>query len=146
VAEQQARVQQDEALAARIEREGIAAFAEYWTNLPLFASQSIDVRQRLCAQRLNNNPAGLANSLRGMGTGAQPSLWGRLDELRLPTLLLCGELDAKFRSINTEMQALIPDAELVVVSGAGHTVHAEQPERFRAEVLRFLGAEKLKRI
>lgn len=138
-AERSARVGQDEALARRIENEGIPAFASAWTNLPLFASQPQRVRETLHAERLKNNAVGLANSLRGMGTGVQPSLWGKLSELRLPTLLLCGELDAKFRGINTEMQELMPDAELVIVAEAGHTVHAEQPERFRAEVLRFLG-------
>lgn len=140
-AERQARVAQDEALAQRIENEGIPAFADYWTNLPLFASQNAEVRARLHAQRLHNNSQGLANSLHGMGTGVQPSLWGRLGELRLPTLLQCGEQDAKFRGINTEMQMLIPDAELVIVPGAGHTIHAEQPERFHAEVMRFLGID-----
>jgi 2-succinyl-6-hydroxy-2,4-cyclohexadiene-1-carboxylate synthase len=74
-----------------------------------------------------------------MGTGAQPTLWERLGDLRLPTLLLCGEQDAKFCGINAEMQMLIPDAELVIVPDAGHTIHAEQPERFRGEVMRFLG-------
>ncbi len=139
-AERRARMAQDEALAARIENEGIAAFANYWTNLPLFATQPPEVRARLHAQRLQNNSPGLANSLRGMGTGVQPSLWGRLSELALPTLLLCGELDTKFAAINAEMHALMPRSELVTFPGAGHTLHAEQPERFRAEVLRFLAA------
>lgn len=140
-AERQARMEQDEALAARIENEGIPAFADYWTNLPLFSSQSREVRERLHAQRLNNNPHGLANSLRGMGTGAQPSLWGRLGELYLPTLLMCGALDTKFRGINAEMQALISDAELVIVPDAGHTIHAEQAECFCTNVMRFLGTD-----
>ncbi|MCC6802301.1 MAG: 2-succinyl-6-hydroxy-2,4-cyclohexadiene-1-carboxylate synthase [Anaerolineae bacterium] len=136
-AERAARIEQDEALARRIERDGIAAFADYWTNLPLFSSQSPELRERLRAQRLDNNPTGLANSLRGMGTGAQPSLWERLSELSVPTLLMAGELDTRFAVINREMQALLPRASLVVVPDAGHTVHAEQPERWRAEVLRF---------
>lgn len=143
-AERAARVASDEALARRIEMEGIEAFADYWTNLPLFASQPPEIRERLRRQRLNNNPLGLANSLRGMGTGAQPSLWERLGEVAMPTLLLCGALDAKFAAINAEMQALMPRAMLVTVDGAGHTIHAEQPERFRDEVVRFLAGDALK--
>lgn len=137
-AEREARIVSDEVLARRIEGQGIPAFADYWTSLPLFATQSPEVRARLHEQRLRNNPVGLANSLRGMGTGAQPSLWARLPELTMPTLLLCGALDAKFRAINEEMHALIPDSTLVNVPEAGHTTHAEQPQRFRAEVLHFL--------
>ncbi len=134
-AEREARVAQDEALAQRIERDGIAAFADYWTNLPLFATQSAEIRERLHALRLHNDPAGLANSLRGMGTGAQPSLWDRLSELDLPVLLLAGELDGKFSAINAEMHAHIARSTLVVVPRAGHTIHVEQPERFQSEVI-----------
>lgn len=139
-AEREARIASDEALARRIETEGIAAFADYWTHLPLFATQPPEVRQRLHDQRLHNHPQGLANSLRGMGTGAQPSLWERLGQLSIPTLLLCGALDTKFAAINAEMHALIPASMLVTVPGAGHTIHAEQPGIFQAEVLRFLNA------
>lgn len=139
-AEREARIASDEALVQRIETQGIPAFAAYWTNLPLFATQSLELRQRLHDQRLHNNPQGLANSLRGMGTGAQPSLWGRLGQLSIPTLLLCGELDTKFAAINAEMHALAPASTLVTVPGAGHTIHAEQSSIFQAEVLRFLNS------
>lgn len=139
-AERVARIASDEALARSIETESIAAFADYWTSLPLFATQSPETRQRLHDQRLHNNPQGLANSLRGISTGAQPSLWERLRELASPTLLLCGALDTKFAAINAEMHALIPASTLVTVPDAGHTIHAEQPAYFAAEVLRFLNS------
>lgn len=139
-AEREARIASDEALAQRIETQGIPAFAAYWTSLPLFATQSLETRQRLHDQRLHNNPQGLANSLRGMGTGAQPSLWQRFGELSIPTLLLCGELDTKFAAIHAEMHALIPQSTLITIPGAGHTIHAEQPIQFTDEVLRFLNS------
>jgi 2-succinyl-6-hydroxy-2,4-cyclohexadiene-1-carboxylate synthase len=136
--EREARVASDNALADRIEMEGIEAFADTWTNLPLFATQSSEVRQRLHDQRLHNNPLGLANSLRHMGTGVQPPLWNALPLIGITTLLLCGALDPKFSAINAEMHTLIPRSTLITVSDAGHTIHAEQPARFQAEVLRFL--------
>ena len=46
-----------------------------------------------------------------------------------------GPTDEKFVNINRRMAAQIPKAELVVVPEAGHTVHLEQPERFREIVL-----------
>jgi 2-succinyl-6-hydroxy-2,4-cyclohexadiene-1-carboxylate synthase len=139
--ERSARVRADEALAHRIEREGVPAFVDAWEALPLWASQAslpAAARERLRAQRLANDAMGLANSLRGMGAGAQPSLWGRLGELRSPTLLLAGSLDAKFTAIAREMAHALPDATMVPIDGAGHAAHLERPRPFAAEVLRFL--------
>jgi 2-succinyl-6-hydroxy-2,4-cyclohexadiene-1-carboxylate synthase len=129
--ERQARREADEALARRIEEEGVEAFVAFWETLPLFASQARlreETRRELRARRLRNRPEGLAGSLRGMGTGSQPSLWERLGELQPRTLLIAGELDEKFCSINRRMAAAIPGAQLHIAPGAGHTVHLEQPE------------------
>jgi pimeloyl-ACP methyl ester carboxylesterase len=79
------------------------------------------------ADRLRNTPAGLARALRGLGTGALPSLWGRLGELTMPVVLIVGERDAKFRAFAERMAAAIADSELVVVPGAGHAAHLEAP-------------------
>lgn len=139
-----ARRQQDEALADWIETHGMAAFVDRWEALPLWESQKAlppEQRAALRARRLQNNPAGLANSLRGMGTGAQPALWQRLPALKAPALLLAGELDAKFVRINQQMAQQISSARLAIVPGAGHTVHLERPLLFRQLVLEFLREE-----
>lgn len=135
------RRRRDNALANLIEREGIASFVEIWEHLPLFESQkqlSPDAQIRLHAQRMMNSEQGLANSLRGVGVGAQPSLHAQLPSLTLPTLLIAGELDDKFTEIGREMASVLPHAQLAIVPGAGHTIHLEQPERFDELVLRFL--------
>lgn len=127
------RQQSDNALADRIEREGIPAFIDYWQDIPLFASQQnmpSDRRAAQRAQRLNNTTIGLANSLRGLGTGVQPALHNHLGELSLPVLLLAGALDSKFCTIARQMADQIPNAQLAIVPDAGHTIHLEQPERF----------------
>lgn len=139
--ERAARVAGDNALAARIEREGIPAFVSFWESLPLWKSQeklSAADRQWLHEERLRNSQRGLAESLRRMGTGMQPSLWERLGELSMPVLLLAGAEDAKFVAINRQMAGQIPHARLVIVPGAGHTIHLEQAERFRQEVSGFV--------
>jgi 2-succinyl-6-hydroxy-2,4-cyclohexadiene-1-carboxylate synthase len=139
--ERAARQAADEALAERIEREGVAAFIDWWEALPLFAShthlpEAVRAAQR--AQRLTNRPHGLANSLRGLGTGVQPSLWGRLGELDVPVLLMCGALDEKFTAIARAMSGHIRDARLHIFHDAGHTPHLEQPVQFRDTLLRFV--------
>jgi 2-succinyl-6-hydroxy-2,4-cyclohexadiene-1-carboxylate synthase len=138
------RRRRDEALADRIEREGVASFVEMWEALPLWHSQkhalSDQARQRLREERLAQQPRGLANSLRGMGTGAQPSLWDALAHVTMPVQLIAGKLDTKFVALNREMLAQLPDARLDVVSNSGHTVHLENPSAFEQIVLGFLTA------
>jgi 2-succinyl-6-hydroxy-2,4-cyclohexadiene-1-carboxylate synthase len=137
----------DNALADAIEANGIEAFVARWEAVPLFASQqSLEARtrQQLRAQRLDNRAHGLANSLRGMGTGVQPSLWSSLHEVTMSTLLLAGELDEKFCHINRTMLRHLPDARLEVVADVGHTVHLEAPDRFCHLVNEFLQKEESK--
>lgn len=139
-AERAVRVAADEALADRIEAIGVDAFLDEWLAQPLFAGLPPAAAHR--DERRRNTAAGLADSLRRCGTGAQPPQWDRLGELgarRLPVLLVAGEHDARFRSIAEAMAAAIgPTAELAVVPGAGHTAHLEQPTAFLAAVLPFL--------
>lgn len=136
--ERAVRRQRDEKLADSIERGGIEAFVEKWERIPLFATQTDAMRESLRAERLAQRPRGLANSLRGMGTGVQPSLWGRLDELSMPVLLITGALDTKFTEIARKMTDSIPKAQHIVIPDAGHTVHLEQPAAFQAAMLSFL--------
>lgn len=136
--ERAARRAADEALAAQIERDGVAAFIEKWERLPLFAAQTEGQRAAQRAIRLAQRAHGLANSLRGMGTGIQPSLWGELRRLHTPTLLISGGGDAKFTRITMQIAAAAPKAAYVIIDGAGHTPHIEQPEAFYAAVGSFL--------
>lgn len=144
--EREERKRQDWQLAAFIMEHGIEAFVERWENIPLFTSQQQlppSVREQMRQQRLQNNPRGLANSLRGMGTGMQPSWWDSLHRLRMPALLLGGEYDEKFLRILQRMEKRLPYAEFVQVSGAGHTIHVEQREKFGTIVRSFLQSQYL---
>jgi 2-succinyl-6-hydroxy-2,4-cyclohexadiene-1-carboxylate synthase len=123
----------DEALAASIERDGVRAFVERWEKLPLFASQEtlpLESKEKLHRQRLQNRATGLAQSLRGVGLGVQPSLYERLPALHIPALLIAGELDTKFTMIARQMAQLLPQSQLHIIPGAGHTVHLERPQEF----------------
>ncbi len=140
-AERAARIAADDALAAAIERDGVEAFVAHWEALPLWASQAelpAELRARQRTQRLANRPQGLANSLRGMGTGRQRALWDMLPTLTIPTLLLAGALDAKFSAIAQHMAVALPCADLAIIAAAGHAIHLEQPEIFGQRVAVFL--------
>lgn len=132
------RRQHDNELANKIEARGIPWFVDYWERLPLWASQSDQHIEGQRSQRLANNPLGLANCLRAMGTGAQPNLWRALPSLALPTCLIVGERDAKFRQINQAMRAAMPNARLSIIPAAGHNTHLENPAAFCRELRSFI--------
>ena len=135
------RRRRDDALANLIEQDGIVAFVDYWQSLPMWKSQqrnlSAEQRRQLREQRLQNNPVGLANSLRGMGTGAQPPLHSDLPALSVPTLLIVGADDGKFVTVNRRMTQKIPDSRMVNFPETGHAVHLERPQAFTRAVLNF---------
>ncbi len=135
------RVASDEVLAQRLEADGVEPFTDYWQAIPLFASHASlpkDVWDAQRAGRLRNSVRGLANSLRGMGTGSQEGVHERLSEVRVPALLMAGEGDTRYTAVGHEMAAAMPDATMHVIAGGGHAAHLEQPERFTALVLEFL--------
>lgn len=139
----QRRLESDEALAARIESEGVEWFASYWAEQPIFDGLHHRGPERLAAydrMRRANRASGLAASLRGMGGAAQPPFWDRLVEVTAPTLLLAGERDESYIEQALRLRELIPGSRLGIVPGAGHPAHLEQPERVAALLRRELGA------
>jgi 2-succinyl-6-hydroxy-2,4-cyclohexadiene-1-carboxylate synthase len=122
----------DEELADEVEHSSIEEFASRWAQTPVLAGLSPAALEAAHADRLRSTPAGLARALRGLGTGALPSLWDRLGELSMPVVLVVGERDEKFRAIAAAMSRGIPRAQVVVVPGAGHAVHLEAPETVAA--------------
>jgi 2-succinyl-6-hydroxy-2,4-cyclohexadiene-1-carboxylate synthase len=152
-AERAARREADEALARSLESaaeggrsSGLAGFVDRWAAHPLFAGEArLGHRhlRRARAERLAGSARGYAASLRGMGQGAQPSLWGRLGELRAElrdrVLLVAGEEDEKYVEIVRRMAEAIPEAEIVTLPNAGHAVHREAPEAVARAILEAIG-------
>jgi len=118
----------DERLADEIERQPIESFARRWAQTPVLADQPAAVAVAVHEDRLRNTPVGLARALRGLGTGALPSLWERLGELEVPVTLLTGQRDAKFRTVAAEMSERLTACRSVVIQDAGHAVHIERPD------------------
>jgi 2-succinyl-6-hydroxy-2,4-cyclohexadiene-1-carboxylate synthase len=132
--ERRARRHADERLAREMEDARIEEFAARWAQTPILSGQPPEVAAAAHADRLRNTSAGLASALRGLGTGALPSLWGRLGALGSPVTLIVGERDHKFREIAARMAEELAKAEIVVVPEGGHAVHLEAPERV-AEII-----------
>lgn len=69
----------------------------------------------------------------------EPPAVGRLGEIRVPTLVIAGDLD--FTGVIGAASLLakrVAGARKVVFPGTAHMVNMEQPERFNAQVLDFL--------
>jgi pimeloyl-ACP methyl ester carboxylesterase len=62
-----------------------------------------------------------------------------LPRIAVPTLLIWGEQDARSPlSVAHQFEQAIPEAQLVVISGAGHVSNLERPEKFNDAVREFL--------
>jgi len=123
----------DEALAQRIEQDGLEAFIKYWSGLPLFAGlerRGPSFVAQLRAERMNNTVAGLACSLRGMGAGVMEPLWADLARVTVPSTFVAGQLDHGYVASARRLAAAVPHGRVEVVLRAGHSVHQERPEAF----------------
>ncbi|MBI2377414.1 MAG: alpha/beta fold hydrolase [Deltaproteobacteria bacterium] len=118
-------------------------FFDAWLRRPPFLDLPEAQRAALSSRRARRagelGVDGLARALVGLSIGAQPELWQRLPELRLPVLLVTGQRDEKFCAIASLMAAGIRDAEHVVIQGAGHNVHLEAPTQLLDALNEFLG-------
>jgi 2-succinyl-6-hydroxy-2,4-cyclohexadiene-1-carboxylate synthase len=142
-AERLERVRRDAQIARKLSRSIIqtdfAAFLSNWYNQPIFGYiKNHPEYERMIESRLQNNPQELEKSLRFMGTGCQPSLWEKLQENKIPILLLAGEYDEKFIFINTEMAKLCKFAQLKIIKNAGHNIHFENTLAFVENIKYFL--------
>jgi len=139
--ERMERCERDNALAEKITMNGLQSFVNSWENISLFESQkrlAKSVKQAVRAERLSQSEKGLAGSLRGIGTGMQPSNWDDLTRLAFPVLLITGSLDVKFCNIALEMKALLKNGKHITVNDAGHAIHVENPAEFATIVNEYL--------
>jgi 2-succinyl-6-hydroxy-2,4-cyclohexadiene-1-carboxylate synthase len=123
---------QDEALAIRLEREGIAAFVDHWERLPLFASQDGLPSQLVAAQRavrLAHRPTAIAAAFRRLGLAEMPDLRDTIAALRDRARLVVGAIDDKFVALNLQLTRSIPGLAVEIVPGCGHSLILEAPAR-----------------
>ena len=132
----------DEELAVLIEARGIDWFEAHWSSLPLFAGlarRGPEFVARVRADRLRNRPGSLAASLRGMGPGSAPALWEKLPIISCPALFVAGELDPGYPAQAERMAASVRSGRALVIKGAGHSVHLEDPGAVAAALESHLG-------
>ncbi len=135
------RIAADEALARKLEEEGVEAFVDHWEGLALFETQRGLPREVLADQRtrrLEHRAEGLAHALRVLGLGRMPDYRGVLPQLDLPVHLMAGERDEKFCRLAEAMAEALPRGRVEVVPGVGHNLLLEAPGIVGLALLRAL--------
>ena len=83
--------------------------------------------------------AGKPTYLAGLRAIAGLDLRRSLDQVAVPTLILCGSEDRPNIPLSEELAAGIPRAELEIVPGANHLWNLQQPEAFNQTLAAFVG-------
>lgn len=129
----------DDARAERLRQAGLAEFLDEWYRADLWASlrARVDLLEDLIQDRTGIDVSGLAKALADLSPGRMDPLWDCLPDLAMPMLLLSGDLDLQYTAITAEAAGLIPGSVHARIPGAGHNIHLEQPEAFRAALESF---------
>jgi 3-oxoadipate enol-lactonase len=96
------------------------------------------VVERVRAMVLAASPRGIANALHGLA--ARADSFPTLREVRVPTLVICGEEDTITPVADSEALAKgIAASRLEVIPRAGHLSNLENPQAYNAALQSFLG-------
>jgi 2-succinyl-6-hydroxy-2,4-cyclohexadiene-1-carboxylate synthase len=135
------RLQQDLALADRVETEGIEWFAGYWAEQPLFAGlrrRGPEFLDRLHRMRRAQDAKGISAALRGLGAAAVEPFWEDLSRITCRCTFAAGAEDRTYVEHAERLQQRVRASSVAVIPGAGHAAHLEQPEAFAAVFARHL--------
>jgi len=115
---------------------GLPAQAKVVARRIFHLSEQEDLRKMLITAITQSDPRSYRAAMRSLGLfNSKP--W--LAELRIPTLVITADQDT---TVNPILQGVlargIPCARQVFITGAGHAVTIDQPEKFNRELLRFL--------
>ncbi len=146
-AERTVRYDADQERARHLEEIGVEAFIDEWLTMPLFAPYMAGLseaeRAATIAQRNTGSATGLANSLRGTGTGSMPPTWQTLPSVRSPILAIAGSLDTAYVETAERIAEAAPFAQSAIVDGVGHVAHHENCSAVAAPIAAFLeGCER----
>ncbi len=131
-------------LAAAVREKGAGVLLEsfYPSVLGETTRTSQDEERRAAADWvremiLEADPEGIARALEAMA--GRPDSRPLLPEIEVPTLVIVGEEDTLTPPEQArEMAAAIPEAELLIIGGAGHMANIENPGAFNTALLGFV--------
>jgi 3-oxoadipate enol-lactonase len=89
-----------------------------------------------CDRMARNNVIGYCSGMRALSR--MRDCTGELGNIKVPTLIIVGDLDGPFIQPSKLMHERIAGSKLVVIPGAGHLANIERPAEFNNAVLSFL--------
>lgn len=77
---------------------------------------------------------------RAFASALEENLLAGVEEIQVPTLLVWGAEDATVPQVDRDtITAAIVGARQIIYPGVGHSPHAEEPDRFAADLVAFIG-------
>ncbi len=131
-------------LAERVLKEGPSAAVESF--LPRLVGETSHKERPALVEKLRSTimatpPRGIADALAGLAARADST--PTLREIRVPTLVLCGEEDTLTPpSDSRAMQEAIRGSRLVLIPRAGHLSNLEAPDAFNTALADFMACLK----
>jgi len=109
-------------------------FVRTWYAQPLFDSlnERPALLRSVCQSRMQQDVGAMARVIEGMSPGSTPDFWDQIKNLQMPVGVLAGSLDSKYVQISAEMSRRNPRIERIIIEGAGHNTHLEQPVAYLA--------------
>lgn len=132
--ERRRRLQEDIRRANRIESIGMQKFVKEWYEMTLFDSikRDDDRMVEMIQKRGKNDPKWISKIIQELSPGSQNSLWNEIPKLKMPMVVIAGELDTKYTEISRRIGRIVLGSKVKIVLGAGHNVHYERPDEYIA--------------
>lgn len=138
-------LEDEEAIAAGLERDGITSLVSHFEAAPNRASfKRKDPRgfAEFLGYVAEHDPGACAHLAREalMKRKTVPQLEAELKALHVPTLIMVGDQDIPSIEPSVMMREWIPHAGLFVIPRCGHIANLEEPALFNSQVAKFLAA------
>jgi 3-oxoadipate enol-lactonase len=115
---------------------GASADPEPAANIPKYRLRA-QLREEWRRRLLANHRIGITRATKGVIT--RRGIADQLHSIKAPTLILVGDQDkATPPAVAQRIHARIPQSQLAIIPGAGHTSTVEEPEAVNAAILAFL--------
>lgn len=126
--------------AQLLREQGVERFLSGWYQNDVFSSlrDKPDTLRTLIASKTDQPAEQLAQQVVAYSPARMANYWLALPKLETPTLLLAGELDAKYKHVCEHMAYVMPGARFHTILGAGHTLLTEAPDEVAAQLASFL--------
>lgn len=116
----------DEKIADRIAAGQLEPFLQKWYQSSVFATLPEEIRDQEIERKLGRDAKHWPEILRVNSVSQQPNYWPRLHELVMPTWVVAGERDEKYKTIANRVGEVV-QIKVDLLPNCGHMVHREKP-------------------